>query len=44
VIDMWLRRYAWYRRWRGIPEPMSPRMAEITRESLRILGSKQWFK
>jgi hypothetical protein len=35
-IDGWMRRYAWWRKLRGLPEPMSPRMIEITREALRV--------
>jgi hypothetical protein len=42
-FDGLLRRYAWWRKWRGLPEPMSPAIALITREALRILHDKARF-
>lgn len=43
TIDNLLRRYAWYRQWRGLPDPQSLRMTDITREALRILYGKAYF-
>lgn len=39
-LDRYLRQHKWWRKWRGLPEPLSPAMVEITREALRILASK----
>jgi len=36
-IGCWLRSKHWYRKWRGLPEPVTPLAAMVTREALRIL-------
>lgn len=36
-IDSRLYRYQKWRKWRGLPEPRSPKSDEITREALAIL-------
>jgi hypothetical protein len=44
IIDRWLYRrfyrYAWYRKWRGLPEPMSVSMQMITKAALEIAHQK----
>ena len=40
IIDRALYRFPRYRKWRGLPEPMNPRIAEITRQVLAIAAEK----
>lgn len=42
-LDKWLRRYKWWRQFRGLPEPMPIRMTELTRQALSILHDKVNF-
>jgi hypothetical protein len=44
-VDARMARYAWWRKWRGMPEPMpiSPAMEMIMRETLAQLNGKQSF-
>jgi hypothetical protein len=44
MIDWRLRRYAWWRKWRGYPEPaVNPVIEMIAREALALLRDKQTF-
>ena len=42
-LDRYLRRFAWWRKWRGLPEPVELTIEMITMEALRILGEDLKF-
>jgi hypothetical protein len=44
-IDARMRRYAWWRKWRGLPEPMpsSAVLEMIAREAIKLLHEKSTF-
>lgn len=43
-LDSKLRRFAWWRKWRGLPEPMlNPVLQAIAREALRIAHERASF-
>jgi hypothetical protein len=42
-LDYYLRKYTWWRKWRGLPEPISKEFGLITKEALRILEGKLVF-
>lgn len=42
-LDSKLYKYAGWRKWRGLPEPISPQMAEISRKALNIVLVKANF-
>jgi hypothetical protein len=44
-IDARMRRYAWWRKWRGLPEPTpnSAVLDAIAREALKMLHEKATF-
>ena len=44
-IDARMRRYAWWRKWRGLPEPtsISPVIEMFMREAIALLQDKQTF-
>jgi hypothetical protein len=42
-IDRLFYRYQSYRKWRGLPEPMPPKTAELTRMALQIANEKAGY-